>query len=297
MTGATGRPENRGIDHLVLCVNDLDKARDHYARLGFLLTPTAHHPFGTANSLVQFDGCFLELLTVAEPGKIAGHDGRKFSFGAFNRDYLEKGEGLSMLVFEGHDARADQREFVQKGLPDHEVFDFERKAQLPDGSQVTVGFSLAFASDPAMKRAVCFTCQQHAPQYFWKPEYQKHPNDALGVREVIMVAEDPIDLFGFYSSIQGGASVFKTGDDLRVRTARGEVCVLSPDAWSARFDGATVPDLADGPVFAGYTVGVANLPAMLPRLRENGIAVGQTPGSVFLPPEENFGALLEFVDA
>ena len=44
-----------GIDHLVLCVRDLERARDLYRRLGFTLTPPARHPFGTGNSLVQFE--------------------------------------------------------------------------------------------------------------------------------------------------------------------------------------------------------------------------------------------------
>ena len=50
----------RGIDHLVLAVRDLEKARTFYQRLGFTLTPRAQHPWGTANHLAQLNGCFLE---------------------------------------------------------------------------------------------------------------------------------------------------------------------------------------------------------------------------------------------
>ena len=62
---------NRGIDHLVLGVHALHKARDTYARLGFTTTPRAIHPFGTGNSLVQLQGNFLELLTVVDESKFA----------------------------------------------------------------------------------------------------------------------------------------------------------------------------------------------------------------------------------
>lgn len=34
----------RGIDHLVLCVRDLEAARRRYADLGFTTTPPARHP-------------------------------------------------------------------------------------------------------------------------------------------------------------------------------------------------------------------------------------------------------------
>ena len=84
----------RGIDHLVLAGRDLEAMRTHYAGLGFTLTPPARHPFGTANSLVQFDRCFLELLTVADPTAIPEPTAGRFSFAAFNRDFLNAGRGL-----------------------------------------------------------------------------------------------------------------------------------------------------------------------------------------------------------
>ena len=96
----------RPIDHLVLAVRDLDAARADFQRLGFTLTPVARHPFGTANMLAQFGGSFLEILAVADPAAIPSGDGTHFSFGAFNRDYLEGGEGLSMLVLKSGDAAA-----------------------------------------------------------------------------------------------------------------------------------------------------------------------------------------------
>ena len=49
----------RGIDHLVLCVRDLNRARRLYERLGFTVTPRALHPFGTGNHLIQCEGNFI----------------------------------------------------------------------------------------------------------------------------------------------------------------------------------------------------------------------------------------------
>ncbi|MEK7245865.1 MAG: VOC family protein, partial [Pseudomonadota bacterium] len=95
----------RGIDHLVLAVRDLEAARDFHARLGFTLTPRARHPFGTDNSLIQFQGSFLELLTVARPADIPSHGPDNFSFAAYNLDFLAQRQGFSMLVFESTDAR------------------------------------------------------------------------------------------------------------------------------------------------------------------------------------------------
>src|SRR5665213_4564899 len=97
-------PVPRDIDHLVLAVRDINAARATYDRLGFTLTPVARHPFGTENSLVQMQGSYLELLAVADPAAIVEATETRFSFGAFNRDYLKSREGLSMLVLRSADA-------------------------------------------------------------------------------------------------------------------------------------------------------------------------------------------------
>ncbi len=197
----------RGIDHLVLCVSDLDHATEVYRQLGFTTTPRAEHPWGTDNSLIQLTDSFLELLTVARPGLVPSASEREFSFGAYNQGFLSLREGMSMLVFESKDARADRKEFISRGLRPFDNFHFERLATLPDGAQVTVGFTLAFATDPYMPEAVFFCCQQHTPQYFWRSEYQAHPNGADAVEEVIMVAEQPAALADFFSKIQEPESV------------------------------------------------------------------------------------------
>ncbi len=172
----------RTLDHLVLCVRDLEQARASYAGLGFTLTPPATHPFGTANSLVQFAGSnFLELLALNDAARIPPHGPPDhFSFAAFNQAFLGRiGEGASMLVFASRDARADVAAFRARGLVTYAPFDFGRKAMLPDGREAQVGFSLAFVTHPEMPDAAFFTCQQrHPPELFWRPAYQRHANGA-----------------------------------------------------------------------------------------------------------------------
>ncbi len=243
----------RGIDHLVIAGRDLDAMRLAYAQLGFTLTSRALHPFGTGNSLVQLDNCFLEILSVVEPDRIVQPTRENFSFGAFNRDFLDRHEGVSMLVLDSRDARADQQAFKAAGLDTYEPFDFSRKATLPDGEQVTVGFSLAFATNPQMPRSGFFTCQQHAPQYFWRPEYQKHPNSACTIEEVCLVAHDPRKLRPFLTGFTGVEP-----EKNCFRTSRGTLLVLRPREFEMRY-GMRSPAMDEGARFAGFTVGVADL--------------------------------------
>ena len=135
---ASGRP----IDHVVLAVRDLGATAAIYQELGFTLTPRAAHEdrMGTSNRLAQFKAQnFIELLEVDRPETLAPHDFTReppfFSFGDHNRRAVADRDGLSMLVFAGHDARADIDKFKGAGLPTFAPFDFQRLARQPDGTR------------------------------------------------------------------------------------------------------------------------------------------------------------------
>jgi hypothetical protein len=79
----------RGLDHIVHCVQDFDGMRLTMAQAGFTLTPSAEHPFGTGNSLVQLDGFFIEFLHVPNPNLIPPARDGHFSFARFNQAYIQ----------------------------------------------------------------------------------------------------------------------------------------------------------------------------------------------------------------
>lgn len=288
----------RGIDHLVIVASDLDAAVDRYRALGFTTTPRATHPFGTGNSLVQLQGNFLELLGVTEPRRIPGPAPRHFNFAAFSRDYVERRDGMCMLVFESTDARADAAGFEAAGLDTYAPFDFQRQAALPDGSEVTVGFSLAFVTHEDMPQAAFFCCQQHAPQHFWKRDYQRHANSAVRVDEVFMVADSPHRFAPFFAALQGEDAVVREPGRLRVATARGSLVLHAPAAFEERFPGMGAADAPADPHFAGYRVGVASLARTSAALVR-----GEVPHHaddarrICIDAAEGFGLVIEFAVA
>jgi hypothetical protein len=242
----------KGLDHLVLCGRNLAAMRQTYSDLGFTLTPEALHPFGTGNSLVQLDHVFLELLSVVALEKIPEQRPGHFSFAAFNRDFLNEAEGFSMLVLDSVDAAADVARYRRYGLQTYEPFHFSRKTKLATGQEATVGFSLAFVTHPAMPRAGFFCCQQHAPQYFWQPAYQRHANGAVSIREVALVVRKPPEWGDFLEKFTGHTANTDTSG-LRIATARGDIAVLDPERFRQIYQ-AEPPDLRHGPQFAGFTV-------------------------------------------
>ncbi len=283
---------SRPIDHLVLAVRDLDAARATFQRLGFTLTPVARHPFGTANSLAQFGGSFLELLAVAEPGAIPAGDGTHFSFGAFNRDFLEGGEGVSMLVLKSDDAAADRADFDAHDLRVYEPFGFERIATGPDGAERKVAFSLTFTSDSRLKRAGFFTCQHHYPENFWKAEYQRHANGALAIASAVMVTRDPADFHEFLTHFTGMHEITATSFGISFDLGGGgRVEVMSPEGFRAFF-GETAA--ADPRCFLGWRVRVADLGAVAALLNENRVPFKALAGALVVPSEAAHGAALAF---
>ena len=217
----------RGIDHIVLPVHDLDAAAASYHTLGFTLTPRNHHPFGTANRLIQLQGSFLELVTIERPELVKETTGSDFSFAAFNRDFLERdGEGASMLVLESSDAWRDLAGFEREGLKTYAPFEFSRQARLPDGSEATVGFKLGYVAVPEMPDLMLFVCQQLAPQHFWKPEFQTHTNGAIMIHDIAVVANDPLALQGIFDVFVGGKGEV-SGNSVVWPTQRGRISVVA----------------------------------------------------------------------
>jgi hypothetical protein len=284
----------RGIDHVVHAVHDLDAAAALYRALGFQVGARNRHPpsWGTQNHIVQLPGCFVELLTVAEPEHIAPHGPRFFSFGAFNRDALARGQGLSMLALEGCDATADAQHFRNEGIGDFEVFDFEREARRPDGSPIKVAFSLAFARDPDAREIGFFTCRHRFPENFWNPAFQIHPNTADGIAGVVMVAANPSDHRAFLTAFTGTETAV-TVAGLTATTPRGEIQVMQPAAFEHRFGGQP-PDVAAGARLAALRFAVRDPGAVAAALRDAGVAARQCGQGLVIGPRSAMGATLVF---
>jgi catechol 2,3-dioxygenase-like lactoylglutathione lyase family enzyme len=286
---------SRGLDHIVHAVRDLDAAAALYRRLGFTVGARNRHPpqWGTQNHIVQFPGCFVELLAMADTAQIAPDGPRHFSFGAHNRDFLARGEGLSMLALEGQDTAGEAAAFRAAGIGDFEPFHFERMAARPDGSSVKVAFSLAFARDPRAPGLGFFTCRQHHPENFWNPAFQSHPNGATRIAGVTLVAENPSDHHIFLSAFTGERDLHATSSGIVVTTPRGDIQVMTPAAFLDHF-GSAPPDIAGGARLAALRFAVRDFDAAVHRLKAAEPAMRLHMGRAVIGPEAACGASLAF---
>jgi catechol 2,3-dioxygenase-like lactoylglutathione lyase family enzyme len=285
-----------GLDHIVHAIRDLDAAGEFYRRAGFTVGARNRHPWGTHNRIVQFPGCFVELITVGEPELILPLPARAFSFGGFTRDFLARREGLSMLVLEGKGAAADVAAFEKAGISPFDQFDFEREAKRPDGSTVKVAFSLALANDPMAPHVGYFTCQQHYPENFWNPAFQVHANGVTGIAGVTMVAENPADHAAFFRTFSGVSDAKSTSNGIAIRTPRGEIQIMDSTAYRQHF-AVEPPDLTRGARLAAIRFSLPDKAPLISALGNGGIVPADHMGNVVIPPDAAYGATLIFETA
>jgi hypothetical protein len=284
-----------GLDHLVIVARDLDALAQFYGRLGFQVGARNRHDWGTLNNIVQFDGCFLELLTT-EAGFVRPADDEPLAaFANVIDDYLDEREGLAMIVLEGFDAAADHAAFQAAGIGVPAPFGFSRQGKTPDGEPVDVSFSLAFARSPDIADAGFFVCQQHAPQFFWNPKFQVHENGACGVKRVVFVADAPERhraFFERYTGVGGDAS----GDGaIGFALTRSRVDLLTPELAAAAFRAEALPEALDAPRFAAVEFEVASLDEAAAVLSRNGVGFRQGDGRLVVAAGDALGLTIGFV--
>ena len=287
---------SRGLDHIVHAVRDLDAVAAFYRRAGFTVGARNSHPWGTDNHIVQLPGFFVEILSVAQPdllGRDPAYADLARLFGAFNRDAIARGDGFSTLILESKAIATDVAALAGSGIGCSGELPFSRQATRPDGSTVTVGFSLGFARDATSPHAAFAVMQQHNPQAFWNREFQSHANTAQSVRGVVLVADNPTDHHIFLSAYTGQRELHSTSAGLVAHTPRGDVEVIEPVAFRDRFGVAVVAE-DEGMTLAGLRIGLTSLPAIESCARTNGIACHRHLGALVAGPAAACGATLIF---
>jgi hypothetical protein len=282
----------RAIDHIVIASRDLAAQADLYRRLGFQVGARNRHPWGTENHIIQFDGAFLELIALGdgfEPPKPAKGE---YSFAGFLARFLERRQGLAMLVLRSSDAEADRREFAAGGLGDFPRFDFARKARRPDGETVDVAFSLAFAASQAWPETGFFVCQQHFPQNFWSRTAQIHPNGAVGISGVAFAHEAPVEAAGFLAPFAAASGPRRAGQGLEIDAAGSTIEVAPRSVLREKYGAATME--LDDPPFALVRIQVVNVDKTSAILSENGIAYRARGEALVVNADDALGAAIVF---
>ncbi len=232
-----------GLDHAVILVRDLERARDTYERLGFSLTPLGRHSLGSRNHCIMFARDYLELMALpASPPPAL----QRFA------ERLARGEGVGALALATDDAIAAHGELLRAGIAAEAPLALSR----PVEGLGEARFTLVPLPPEATPGLHTFVCQHHTRELVWRPEYQRHALGAVAIDAVALAVPDPEK----YRALLGRLPVEILQAPVAAVTAlRIRVAERTQAASALRRGGFTPAALADGTLVipAGEAHGVA----------------------------------------
>jgi hypothetical protein len=274
------------LDHAIVFVRDLDRAAAQYRRLGFTLTARGEHPsLGTANHTIMLDRTYLELLTVVTPDS----GNRQWSA------LLARREGFGAIALGTRDARQTRAQLLERGIEVPEVVDFGRPVALIAG-RVEARFSVAHLPDTATPVIPAFFCQQHTPEYVWRPEWQHHENTAYHVAALTVVHSDPDQVASRYERLLGRASIHPHPGGVALDLKGTRLWIVTQSYAAARLPYPVRPSATALPI--GITLAVRHLGTARRVLTSHEVPfAGFGRGSILIGPESTNGVALELLAA
>jgi hypothetical protein len=274
-----------GLDHFVIRVPDLDRGEAALRRLGFFLTPRGFHAGrGSANHTVPLsDGNYFELLYFP-PDQPSAFGGRN-----------AVAEGPVAVALQTPDSRLVQSELKAAGYDVPLPRDLSRAVELPDGAHLARFLNTSF---PKLKPAALslFACQQLTRDLVWRPEWQVHPNGALGVTELTLVHPEPVELHATYAALFPKVAL-PHDEEMVIPLGRTTLRILSPRGFASRNPGIALPPVLEAGWFAGATIRVASRARLLDLLASAGITpIAPPDGRVIIHQADAAGTVLTFIE-
>jgi hypothetical protein len=116
------------IDHLMICVPDLERGVEQYRRIGFNVQPGGVHPGkGTHNAIAFNEEDYLELLAIRDTAEERAADS---AAGRWARDlsgFIAAGGGIRFVILQSDDLAADVAAMRARGVDVSDLVDGRRK--------------------------------------------------------------------------------------------------------------------------------------------------------------------------
>lgn len=276
-----------GLDHLIIGVRDLEAAREQWGRLGFNSTPRGRHiGWATANYCIMFEHDYLELLGIVDPNAFSNGLDR----------LLEGGEGLMGIALGTSDAAATAQAWRQAGLASAEETPLRRLLE-SETPALEVRFSNVMMQAPDRAGLNLFACHHLTPEPMRRPAWLRHPNGAVRIGGLTIIADDVAPLAAFGEKLVGSAAVACTDGVRTIHAGKTPIMVATPDDAMMLHPGFTLPRAAPEPVLAVMEIVVGDLDATAGFLERQAVPYRREHGSVLVDPDHATGVSLAFTAA
>jgi len=262
------------LDHVGHFVRDPQAAGVALTRAGFAPTPVSVQvapdggPTGTGNVCAMMTRGYMEVLFKTADTPL----GREFEAA------LARHSGIQLAAFAVADANGWHKRLGEAGFRTRPIAPFKRPVGTETGTD-TASFTVARVEPGEMAEGRIQMLTHHTEDAVWQKRWLKHPNGALGLASLAIVAVDVDEAAARYACFVNRPAA-RTRAGQVVALDRGRVDLVTREAFAVALPEISIPSL---PFIAGYGVTVASLDGAEASLRSGGLS-SRRAGDVLIAP-------------
>jgi catechol 2,3-dioxygenase-like lactoylglutathione lyase family enzyme len=189
------------IDHVMICVPDLQRAIEAYTRIGFDVHPGGAHPGkGTHNAIAFHHDDYLELLSLRHRDEHLAAAGAPGSPDAGLVEFLETGGGFRYVIVQSDDLTVDVAAMRRRGVEVSDAIEGGRRT--PAGQELRWKLAVLGPRDPLPVHFI-----QHLTPLEERrrqvPRAGHHPNGVFRADRAYIVVPDLAVAVKAYSRVLG----------------------------------------------------------------------------------------------
>ncbi|HEY7657938.1 MAG TPA: VOC family protein [Burkholderiales bacterium] len=189
------------IDHLMICVPDLERGIDQYRKLGFSMHAGGIHPGkGTHNAIALNEEDYIELLAIRDAAEHRAAEHAPGSPRAGLERYIAAGGGIRYVIIQSDDLAADVAAMRARGADVSDAIDAGRRT--PSGQQLRWKAAVLGPRNPLP----IFFIQHLTPlaeRLRQLPGAGPHPNGVRFLERAYIVVNDLETSVAAYSKVLG----------------------------------------------------------------------------------------------
>lgn len=268
------------LDHIGHFVREAEAASRAMARAGFAPTPVSVQvnpdgtPTGTGNVTCMFSRGYIEVLFKTADTPL----GLEFEAA------IAGNVGVHLAAFSVVDGAKTHQRIADAGFPMRPLVQFQRPVQTVDGPDVAA-FTVVRLERGAMAEGRIQLLQHRTERTVWQPRWLTHPNGALAFIDMVVATGDVADAAGRFARFTGRAA-HATKSGQAIRLDRGQVQLMSADAFGKLFPNVHVPKL---PFIGAYAIRVGSLGKLVDVLRAGKLTSRAVGNAVIVPFPDELG--------
>lgn len=227
------------LDHVGVVGQDLGILAEAFARLGFTLTPTAHHAGGrTGNRCIMLRHGYIELLAKIDGGTSATLD-----------RFLARYPGIHIVAFSVADEADALARLRHAGIDAPAPSVTERLVDDADPTGPRARFALL--TPPDLPEGRVHLIRHLTPEALWQDRFMAHPNHAASLEEVVLGVADAAAAAARFSRLAGRAVMPDPVGGYALTLPHGRVRIVPSEVLPQAIRGLAAPVV---PFIGGLTV-------------------------------------------